>query len=280
MAAPAWRSRCSCLDAVALMTHALGFLRPPSATQEIRSERSGACHSNRRCQLVHHAPLPSSTWINNGLTKNGTEAIWPGFFVSNIRCVGHGATAHHSRSGRGVRSGVSGAVEGDGHRGGCDGAVEPMAKSVRRKGHRLDQARLSGSRRCSQRAPYPTGPLFLPRLLPRVSHARGVRQGYARWTARPAGRRRKGGCVSSSRRTSSPVPSPRGLTTGNGIRPRRCCKKRAARFLCADTVEKKNAAPTFSLCISADATVAIFPPGPTTDTVARVARLGSARAAE
>ncbi len=31
---------------------------------------------------------------------------------------------------------------------------------------------------------------------------------------------------------------------------------------------------------SADATVAIFPPGPTTDTGARVVRLGSARAAE
>ncbi len=38
-----------------------------------------------------------------------------------------------------VRSGVSGAVEGDGHRGDRDGAAEPMAKSVRRKGNRLDQ---------------------------------------------------------------------------------------------------------------------------------------------
>ncbi len=71
-----------------------------------------------------------------------------------------------------------------------------------------------------------------------------------------------------------------GITTGSGICPRRCCKKRAARFLCADSVEKKNTAPTFTLCISADATVAIFPSGPTTDTVARVVRLGSARAAE
>ncbi len=105
---------------------------------------------------------------------------------------------------RGVRSGVSGAVEGDGHRGECHGAAEPMAKSVRRKGNRLDRARLSGSRHRSQRAPSPTNPLFLPRLLPRVSHATGARQGYARRMPRRVGRRRKGGCVSSSRRTSSP----------------------------------------------------------------------------
>ncbi len=62
-------------DAVALMTHALGFLPPPSAMQEVQNERAGACHSNRRCQLVLHVPLPSRIWFNNGLTKDGTEAI-------------------------------------------------------------------------------------------------------------------------------------------------------------------------------------------------------------